>query len=222
MKPRILVLCMGVFTVAMAIAIATYPGGSYFEPKHAGYDFWQNFWCDLSRPVALNGAPNPVAPRCALVSMGALGVALVLFFDALADLAGRTTRAARSVRVLGCAGVLGIFGIAWLPSSTFPVLHGVLVTTAGPLGIVAAAGGLGIAMQRRALPRPAIGFGLATLLLALVNVVQYAREFYFDVPSSAALPALQKVVTLALLGWMLTTASAARRADVQRSPSQRG
>lgn len=186
--------------------MAFYPGGSYFDAEHPGYDFWLNFWCDLMRDPALNGEPNRTAPLLAQVAMWALGAGLVGFFSTLAKLSGRSPRTQSAIRWLGIIGVLGMLGVALLPSSRFPVLHGVLVTTAGPAGISAAVFAFIAGWRAGAMTQTAIWLGVATLVLAVLNVGQYAQEFYFDVPSSPLLPAVQKLATLSLLGWMLAVA----------------
>ncbi|HEY8942846.1 MAG TPA: hypothetical protein VIM73_01235 [Polyangiaceae bacterium] len=187
----------------MTLAMIAYPGGSHFDTFTPGYDFLRNFWCDLLREPAIDGRPNPTAPRYAQVAMWALGVGLVPFFLALADLSGGSARTRKIIRGLGLAGIAGMLGVALLPSSDYPTLHGLLVTTAGPLGIGAALAGFIAAVRARTLDRLSLHLGLATLSLASLNVLQYAREFYFDVPPSPLLPTVQKFVTLTLLAWML-------------------
>ena len=55
------------FVAAMGAAMAFYPGGTSFDAHTNGYSFWSNFWCDLTKPIAFNGAPNAVAARLAVV-----------------------------------------------------------------------------------------------------------------------------------------------------------
>jgi hypothetical protein len=196
-------LAVGTFAVCMTLAMTAYPGGSYFDALAPGYDFLRNFWCDLLRDPALNGRSNRTAPRYAQVAMWALGAGLVPFFLALADLSSGSARVRTLVRWFGVAGVLGMLGVALLPSSDFPRLHGILVTTTGPLGIAAALFGFIAALRAGTLNRFSIHLGFTTLVLATLNVIQYAREFYLGAPSSTLLPAIQKLVTLSILAWIL-------------------
>lgn len=196
---------VGAFVLCMTQAMLSYPGGSIFDSSRPGYDFWQNFWCDLLRQPALNGEPNPTAPIFAQISIWALGAGLFPFFLALAEQSGASPRLQRVIAGLGAAGVVGMLGVAFLPSNRFPVLHGLLVTTAGPAGIAAALFAFVAALRVGNQNRNTTILGLTTLGFSVLNLAQYAREFYLNVPSSPALPAVQKLATLSLLGWMLVT-----------------
>src|SRR5262245_45132091 len=70
--PVLLVLFV---TLYVAAAIA-YPGGTWEEPSRTGHSFLFNYYCDLMRPVALNGQPNALG--AALAEWGQLILALAL------------------------------------------------------------------------------------------------------------------------------------------------
>ena len=40
--------------------MAEYPGGTGWDARSNGNDFWLNYLCDLERTVAINGQPNAI------------------------------------------------------------------------------------------------------------------------------------------------------------------
>lgn len=204
-------LSIAAFAVCMMIAMVSYPGGSHFDPRTSGYGFFENFWCDLLRDPAINGQPNPIASLYAQIAMGAVSVGLFPFFFALSDLSGNLAGVRVLVRGLGMLGIVGLLGVALFPSSDYPRLHGVLVTSAGPLGIGGALVGFVAALRAQTLSPAVVRLGFTTLLLATINVFQFAREFYFAVPNSPLLAAIQKLVTLSMLAWMLAVGRSWKR-----------
>ena len=83
----------------MASAMALYPGGTWEDPGARGHSFWSNYFCDLMRPQALNGAPNPIAARLSEWGLLALVASLLPFFLAVPALFERRPRLARRARL---------------------------------------------------------------------------------------------------------------------------
>lgn len=198
------------FACLMSLAVARYSGGSYFDPTVRGHDFFRNFWCDLLRDVGHDGRPSG-SPLFAELALWALGLGLVAFFHTLSGYA-RSARSRLAIRALGTFGVLGLAAVALTPSHRFPTLHGVLVLSAGPAGLLAAGIGIASALVSRALPWPAAAFNVACVALGAWNAAQYFAEFALDAPSSPLLPAVQKLATLSLLAALVFTPPARERA----------
>src|SRR5260370_5416135 len=78
---------IGASVVLLVLAIASYPGGTSFDRSAPGHDLLRNFLCDLTAPVALNGAANPRGATLASLAILLLGVALILFWWTLAGVA---------------------------------------------------------------------------------------------------------------------------------------
>lgn len=57
-------------------ATTRYPGGSAPHPTTIGFDWLNNYWCDLLAERAANGQPNPASP-VALTAMGVLCLSLL-------------------------------------------------------------------------------------------------------------------------------------------------
>jgi hypothetical protein len=206
------------FVVGMAIAMATYPGGTWCDRHAAGHDFARNFFCDLLHDVALNGAPSPVAAAASRVAMLAL-LAGVLVTYALAPrlFVGRAQggRASHAVRGFGSMCALGGVGVAFTPSNHHPTLHSVFVFVATVPGLVAMIAA-SLALLRTQTTRAVGGLSSAAVIVGGVDAWLYARQLDGSHPCELALPALERVAAALLLAWMASVAwkvAAARRAQ---------
>ncbi len=200
-------LCLFAFSIAGAVA--NYPGGTAFAPAHTGYDFWRNFWCDALRNPALNGAANQRGARLAGIALWTLGAGLLPFWRVAAHVSApaRASGLRAAIALGGIAGMAGLMGIVLLPSDRFPQAHGMLVTAAGPSGLLAAALAVGAGAAYRRVPAVLTLLGVTTLLLAAANLVQYSRQFWLQAPSSELLPLIQKLGSLSFLAWVVSIAS---------------
>jgi hypothetical protein len=191
---RFLALALTLFALLEAGAMALYPGGTWWEPGARGHRFWQNFLCDLSWRVALDGQDNRVG---SLLSQAAMLVFVGGFVPFWVLVGGK---GARGVRVLGFASVVGTAAVTLMPSDRFGAMHGMAVmvaATTGLLGAILAAVG-----QLRAGDRVAGGLGLAVLATGGVDFALYVQTFGSGGPGPLALPAVQKVALLLLMAWM--------------------
>ena len=204
------------FLVCMAIAIVMYPGGNLWDRSQPGYDFWRNFWCDLQRQPAYNGAPNELAPRFAQLAMICLALGIAAYFVLAPRLFGRGRRLGWLVTAAGLCGAAGLVLVAGISSRSFPTLHGVAVLAAGPTGLGAVLGTVVGLARSPGRSRLTVLLGAAMLAVALFTLTQYVREFVFKVPSSEWLPRSQKVATLLALGWMCVVSATAVRASGSR------
>ena len=201
---RCTLAALAVFTLGLAAAAALYPGGSWSDRGSQGFSLWRNFWCDLLRSQAINGADNAASRRLSALAFVALAVALWCYWRPASALA---SSAAPPGRVLwqGRASTLALLLTALLPSDAHPVLHGAIALAGAGLGIGCA--WLCIAQRlpeesrwsaRRASGTAALSFGAA-------NAGWYIYVAYLGGPETPVQPVLQKLATLALLMWMLST-----------------
>jgi len=201
------------FVLCMGIAIVAYPGGNLWDHSRRGYDFWLNFWCDLLRHPAYNGAPNPVAPRFAQFGMASLALGIAAYFALAPRMFGSVGWLSRGVTAAGILGGIGLLLVTVVSSRAHPTLHGVAVLTAGPMGLGAVLGtvvGLARSGDRH---RVCVWLGALMLAVASFTLVQFTRQFACSAPSSEWLPRSQKVATLLALGWMCVVSAAAVRAS---------
>jgi hypothetical protein len=193
---------LALFALLEAGAMALYPGGTWWEPAARGHRFWQNFLCDLSWRVALDGQDNRAGSLLSQAAMLVLVAGFVPFWTLVGLRVGGS--AARGVRALGFASVLGMVAVTLMPSDRFGALHGVAVMVAATTGlsatVLAAIGWLGVSV---------LGF-------AGVDFALYVRTFGSGGPGPLALPAVQKVALLLLLAWMGVVATRERRGGGMR------
>lgn len=208
--------------VLMGLAAWLYPGGTWADPSRLGHAFWGNFWCDLLRGQALNGRPNRLASELATLAMVSFSVTLVAHWAVVAQrLAPAPT--GRWVVGLGWLGSLGVTLVALTPSDRFPALHALAVLGAGPslMGALVL-GSLGV-WRGEATLRWAAALAFGAVALALLNLVQYARQVYGGAPYAVWLPGIQKAATLCFVAWVLAIGwkrVAAAPAPMAHGPNQ--
>ena len=95
--------------------------------------------------------------------------------------------------------------VTLLPSDAYPRIHGSLVLVAGPPGLLATILFLVASRDNRRAPPLVRSIAGVALLLALANLAQYGREYWAPESQWPLLPALQKVVTVLFLGWVVAT-----------------
>jgi hypothetical protein len=202
------------FAFAIGAAMGGYPGGTHWNHQTVGYDFWANFWCDALRNPALNGAPNVRGARMASIAMWVLSSGLIPFWGLCANLAIPPELSAKSaarwvIQWFGVLAMVGMMGVTLLPSSRFPAVHGVAVTAAGPLGLIAAMLAVVYGLTSPRLPRTVSLLGALAIAGATTNLVEYCREFWLHAPSSPYLPGIQKIATLCFLTWIVAVTACA-------------
>jgi hypothetical protein len=201
-------VALAVFVAAMAVAIASYPGGSWTQANASGFSLARNFWCDLLRSQAINGADNAAAKLWASIAFGALGFALWPYWWVAASVL--PGRARRSVTGLGTTSAACLAAMTVFPSDSDKLVHGVVALGGAVLGMLAA----GVSVSVRAAGEPRFSLrrssGVLALALAASNALLYVHVAYLEGPETVAQPIVQKLATLMLLGWMFSTVHHAR------------
>ena len=103
---RVVVATIAAFVALVVLAMRAYPGGTSWNASAPGHDFWLNYLCDLARPTALNGVPNPFGSTLAQAAMLALAVGLLPWWSLLARFVPSHPRAGRAMRVLGTSAAM--------------------------------------------------------------------------------------------------------------------
>lgn len=187
----------GITLVLLAVSMSLYPR----DESGVGYGFWRDFLCNLFDERTWAGRENP-GRWWAVSAFAVLGFTV---FAALAEVARES--GPRWLERLGLVAGLGTLGIALAVALHGGAIHGVLVLITGPAAIV----GLFVALGRQKKENPIVFWiGVVTLLLALANLIQYARQFALDAERWAGLPALQKLVTFGAFAWLGLTLATTR------------
>jgi hypothetical protein len=200
------VLLVIVGAVAGLSGMLLYPGGTWFDPKASGYDFWLNFLCDSMHRVALNGKPNQLGGLLSQASLVILMLGLLPLWLTVPCLFRERALLGRVIRACGCVATLAMLMVPLTPSDRFGTLHGVAVSIAGPLGLGSVLAILLGLWSVRHSQRPLLALTFVVILLSLLDLVLYARSTWFGAPLTPLLPIVQKLAFLCSLLWMLVAA----------------
>ncbi len=207
---RAVVATASAFVVFVALAMQVYPGGTSWDRSSRGHDFWLNYLCDLARPTALNGVPNPVGSMLAQGAMIVLALGLLPWWWLLAGLAPSQRRSGMAVRALGAIAVAGIFAVVLLPGDRFGALHGFACVAAAVPGLAAALIAVGALLRDAAAPRPAAWIGALTLAAGSLCFALYLPDVLRLSSAAMAVAVLERISLALLLVWMLVCSAACR------------
>lgn len=193
---------LAVGSLLLAGAMALYPGGTFCDATTEGHDFFGNFVCDLTWPVSLSGEPNARGAALGQLAMGTLSLAVTLLFLSAPALFAHRPRLARLAQAAGALAGLGLLAVTLMPSSSFGRLHAVVVFLAAAPAVVAALAVVVGLFAGEPRPRVAAGVGSVTLVVALADLLLFARHVALRDGCTPWVPGLQKVALLLLLVWV--------------------
>lgn len=125
------VAAMVLFILFYIIAALKYPGGSWQDPSHSGFSFWNNYLCDLLDSMAINGSLN-TARIWSRTALAILCVGLVYLWYHLPILFARR---GWGTKILWASGLLAFITLFTLSEGT----HDISVRIAGLFGTIALA-----------------------------------------------------------------------------------
>jgi len=202
----VVLLGLAAFTGFLALAAVRYPGGSWADPHARRFELLRNYWCDLFRVEAVNGLPNATSLLLARTAFFAMAAILPPFWWlASRKLDGRRARLA----VIGCglANAVGVAVVASLAYRGYGVAHVAITSAAGALGLAAAAIVLRADLPPLSPLNATRAWGLALVVSVAANLAVYL-PLALGGGDSVAMPVVQKLATVCVLGWMLTIARA--------------
>lgn len=175
------------YVILYLIATFYYPGGSSFDRAHEGFDWVNNYWCDLVSRRAKNGMPNP-ARNIAMTGMVLLFASLGVFWYYLPVF----FREKRMNRIL--IRTIGIVAMAILLFITTP-FHDLMIAIGGGLSAIPVSG----VMRELYANRWYKLFVLGTVCMVLIglNFLIYLSNWGIE-----WLPLIQKITFAAMLAWM--------------------
>lgn len=178
----------GVFIFVLLYFIATlfYPGGSDVNPGYTGFDWFNNYWCDLTDEITESGALNP-ARTIALIAMLVLTLSIALLAYLIPPFFANV-RFAFLISYLGIASMVAA-------NFVFTEYHSSAAYMSGILGIIPLAlTYYGLYKNRHTM---LFIFGLISLFFLALNFFIYSTKIYIEV-----LPLIQKFTFLAFLIWI--------------------
>lgn len=165
-----------------------YPGGSQANPNSVGFDWINNYWCNLMNESGMNGQINP-ARTYAITAMVILCVSLALFFVQFAQ---------RFAQNLFWKLSIKIFGILTMAFAIliFTKYHDFMTTISSIFGLFVV---IGIIWEvyRSNLNLFKISGIVCAILLGLNNYIYYSRN------GIDYLPIIQKITFAFVLIWII-------------------
>jgi len=140
-RARILVGGAATFILLTSAAMATYHGGSPFDPRARHYRFFGNYFSDLGSTVTYSGRGNGTARALFVASLACVGIALAWSAPAWRTLAarGRAVPAAWASSVVAALSGVAFFAVSITPWNRDLDLHMLFVQTGFGLLVVFAA-----------------------------------------------------------------------------------
>jgi hypothetical protein len=176
------------FTALYIYSATLYPGGSQADLHSTGFDWVNNYWCNLMNEKAMNGQINPARPM-AIVAMVVLCSSLASFFVQFASKV-ELTRFWR--RWIAISGVCSMFTTVWL----FTEWHDIATIIASVFGLATLIGVM-YGLVKNRMRGYLLTCGLIAILLGVNNYIYYTEQ------GLGALPLLQKISFAVVLLWVV-------------------
>ncbi|NNE02435.1 MAG: hypothetical protein HKN52_04650 [Eudoraea sp.] len=183
------ILGIVVFVGLYIIAALTYPGGSSNFPGHTGFNFWNNYLCDLLDEYALNGELN-TARFYARMALTSLCTSLLLLWFYLPKL---FNKASVNLNIMWLSGLLSLLTVFFLAAHT----HDIIIRISGIFGAIAFISSTFELYRARFYKLSFLG--ILSLFIFLVNYYIYETGIYIR-----ALPSIQKVTFVVCISWFLS------------------
>ena len=182
------ILGIALFVLFYIVAALYYPGGSYVSPNQSGYNFKNNYLCDLLDNQAINGVLNS-ARIYARIALAILCFSLIFFWYHVSHLFDRKNKSQTIMRI---TGMLSMLITLFLASG----IHDIILRIAGVFGVIA----LLIALIElfKANYYKVFLLGFICLLLFLTNYYIYETELLIE-----KLPLIQKITFLSFMSWFV-------------------
>lgn len=176
-----------IFACLYAIATLYYPGGTETDINSKGFDWEDNYWCNLLNQNALNGQYNSSRP-IAMTGMFILCVTLAIFWYNFPRLVGFEKGGRLAIQISGViAMVTGMF--------IFTNLHDTIINVASLCGLVSVIGTFAGLYKLKWTKLFCLGiFNIA--LIALNNILYYSKDL------RSHLPVVQKITFICFLLWV--------------------
>ena len=174
--------------VLLAVAVSKYPGGSQLNANSIGFDWKQNYLCNLFGETAVNGAPNN-ARIWAISGWFIMCTTIAAFFISFAKKIILKS-AARVIRYCGILGMIAAF-LAVTP------LHDGAITAALVFSMISVVYITASLFKTKSTWLKILS--ILTLIIAYSTAAVYYTRFHLEI-----LPTLQKVTLVAFLIWMLS------------------
>jgi hypothetical protein len=179
---------MVIFIALYIKAAMVYPGGSAIYPDQIGFNFWNNYLCDLLDEYALNGELN-VARTYARWALTVLCASLMILWFYLPNLFAKKNL---NQHIMWFSGLISLSVVFFMATQN----HDQIVRVAGVFGVIAFISCTLELFKANYIRMSALG--IICLIIFLINYFIYETGMYIN-----TLPSIQKVTFATCLLWFL-------------------
>ena len=179
-----ILIFIGLFVYASSL----YPGGSQADINSVGFDWMNNFWCNLMNENAVNGQENP-ASLIAIIAMIILCASVTLNYFYFAAIFEKNRIWKMIIKISGTISTLSAVFI-------FSKYHDIMTT------LLSVFGALGIIGIIRALHKNNLTFFKLTGIVCMI-LVGMNNLFYYVESLIEYLPMIQKITFILILAWIV-------------------
>ena len=165
-----------------------YPGGSQANLNSEGFDWINNYWCNLMNEKGMNGQPNPAKPY-SIIAMIILCLSLMFFFIQFAQIYSKSKIWKRIIKTSGIISMS--FAIL-----IFTKYHDLMTTLSSIFGLFVVIGIIRETYKSKLSIYKITGV-ICILILGLNNYIYYTQQFI------EILPLLQKITFAIVLLWII-------------------
>ena len=165
-----------------------YPGGSQANLNSEGFDWINNYWCNLMNEKGMNGQPNPAKPY-SIIAMIILCLSLMFFFIQFAQIYSKSKIWKRIIKTSGIISMS--FAIL-----IFTKYHDLMTTLSSIFGVFVVIGIIREIYKSKLSIYKITGV-ICILILGLNNYIYYTQQFI------QVLPLLQKITFAIVLLWII-------------------
>ena len=165
-----------------------YPGGSQANLNSEGFDWVNNYWCNLMNEKGMNGQPNPAKPY-SIIAMIILCLSLMFFFIQFAQIYSNNKIWNLIIKTSGIISMS--FAIL-----IFTKYHDLMTTLSSIFGVFVVIGIIREIYKSKLSIYKITGV-ICILILGINNYIYYTQQFI------QVLPLLQKITFAIVLLWII-------------------
>lgn len=175
------------FSVLYYYSSHLYPGGSQENLESIGFDWINNYWCNLMSKNGMNGQINSARPL-AISAMIILCFSVSVFFYQFAEI---ITQSSLWKKIIKVTGVLSMI----FATLMFTDYHDLMTILSSLFGLIAVIGIIKEIYDSKLFNYKITGV-ICMISLAINNIIYYSTEFI------EWLPLIQKITFLIVLIWI--------------------
>ncbi len=176
------------FVILYYYSSKLYPGGSQINLESVGYDWINNYWCNLMSKNGINGQINSGRPF-AIFAMIVLCFSVSIFFYQFAE---TLTQSERWKKMIKTTGILSMI----FATLMFTDYHDLMIILSSLFGLIAVIGIIKEIYSSKLINYKITGV-ICMILLGINNIIYYSTKLI------EWLPLIQKITFLTVLIWIL-------------------